>query len=387
MVNIPDYRGGSIVNLMSSLTAALGQSSGLYPELRALPATEIATAKNTVLMVIDGLGYEYLTGPGAGSVMHQHLHAAMDAVAPPTTAASISCFLTGDAPQQHGLTGWFTWLRELGSVVTVLPFQHRAGRASLFDHGITPEALFGHRPVFDRMEVDCYSLMPDWLVESEFNRAHLGKAQIDGHRGSDDYFGKIEALVRASEQRKYIYAYWPSFDAIAHDAGVASKKLAQHFAKLDRGFSQLLENLAGSDTRLILTADHGFIDTDQDTRLSSNDHPELLDCLQIPLCGEPRLAYAYPRPDKRQAFIDYIHKHLAHAVELHNGRDLIAQGLYGLGEPHPELHSRVGDLVLQMKANYIMTQRLPGEPELNMIGQHGGLSSAEMRVPLVTALL
>jgi len=385
MVNIPDYHGGSIVNLMSSIRAALGDGGGIYPELLDLPATALAGARNTVLIVIDGLGYDYLTGAGADSVMLNYLHCGMDSVAPPTTAASISTFLTGDAPQQHGLTGWFTWMRELGSVITVLPYQHRGGRCGLGNSGITPEQLFGHHSLFNQLHVDCYSLMPDWLMESNFNLAHLGKARLFPHSGTEDFFNQIDMLVHADDEPKYIYAYWPSFDAIAHDKGVASDKLAAHFKKLDQGFENLLAKLSGTHTKVLLTADHGFIDTTEATRIAANDHPELLDCLQLPLCGEPRLSYAYPRFDKRQQFVDYVTNELSHAVELHEGRDLIDQGLYGLGAPHPELYSRVGEFVMVMKENYIITQQLPGEAEIKMIGQHGGLSPAEMRVPLVIA--
>ena len=55
----PDYRGGSIVNLMASIMAARGGSSA-YPALRLLPPDEIAGVTNLILLVIDGLGSDYL---------------------------------------------------------------------------------------------------------------------------------------------------------------------------------------------------------------------------------------------------------------------------------------------------------------------------------------
>ena len=72
---------------------------------------------------------------------------------------------------------------------------------------------------------------------------------------------------------------------------------------------------------------------------------------------------------------------------MHSGADLIDAGLYGRGEPHPELYSRVGEFVLELAENYTLVQQLPGEGELKMVGYHGGLSEAEMRVPLVLAAL
>ncbi len=384
-MRIPNYQDGAIVNLMSSIRQGRGGKPGLYGELSALSAHEIRSATNVVLLVLDGLGYDYLTTQGAGSCLHQQLYCGMDAVAPPTTAASITTFLTGVAPQQHGLTGWFTWLREVGSVVTVLPYAVRGNRSELQANGVYPDALFKHSSIFDQMDVDCYSLMPDWLSESAFNNSLLGKAELVLHRGLSDYYGKIAEVVKRDQQAKYLYAYWPQFDGLAHQHGVASKQLADHFTKLDQGYAKLQQELAGTDTLLLVTADHGFIDTQRRTRLLINDFPEILDCLQIPLCGEPRLVYCYVQFHKRQQFIELVQQHLGHAVTLHHGADLIQQGLYGQGEPHPELVSRVGEFVLEMRENYTLTQRLPGETEFYMIGQHGGLSEAEMRVPLVIA--
>lgn len=103
----------------------------------------------------------------------------------------------------------------------------------------------------------------------------------------------------------------------------------------------------------------------------------------MPLCGEPRLVYCYVRHDKREEFESYVQQELSAACDLHRSSDLVAQGLFGLGEPHPELLSRVGDYTLVMKENYAFTGRIPGEGVLQMTGFHGGLSAAEVYVPLV----
>ena len=59
----PDYQGGSIVNLMQSLIHARGHrpaDAEHYPEAQLLPAAEITKARHVVLLVIDGLGDEWL---------------------------------------------------------------------------------------------------------------------------------------------------------------------------------------------------------------------------------------------------------------------------------------------------------------------------------------
>lgn len=381
----PNYHDGSIVNLMSSIIIGRGGQPPLYAPLKtAQHLDSFDDAKNLVLLIIDGLGYDYLVRQGAGSAMQQHLHGSIHAVAPPTTAASISTFLTGLAPQQHGLMGWYTWFRELGSVVTVLPFLSRCNRSDLTLSGITPGALYGHRPVFDLMQDVCYSITPEWLGRSAFNRAHLGKAKLLLYERLEGLFDQISATIRCDDKRKYIYAYWPGFDALAHEHGVGSAAVSDHFARLDEAFNQLVSNLAGTETMLLLCADHGFVDVPDANQLSVNDMPELQQCLQLPLCGEPRLAYCYVRDGMQRQFVDFVRDELAHAVDVVASRDLIRQGLFGLGEPHGELSARVGDFALVMKDNYVLTQQLLGESIPQMRGFHGGLSQVEVEVPLVT---
>jgi len=380
----PDYQGGSIVNLMSSIITGRGGDGGHYVSLQDLDIDSLRAADNVVLLVIDGLGYDYLQNK-KNSCLYQHLHSRITAVAPPTTAASITTFLTGLAPQQHALTGWFTYFRELGSVVTVLPYMTRAGCSPLGNMGVSVREFFGFEPVFDRMAVQSYSVSPEWLKTSEFNLAHLGKAELVPYSGYRHCFKEVARLAKQHGARKYIYAYWPGFDSLAHEHGVGGDNVAGHFTELDCAFEALLAELAHSNTIVLLTADHGFVDALPDQQVNIDDHPELKDCLMMPLCGEPRLAFCYVQHDKRDQFERYVREPLGEMCDLFASADLVNQGLFGLGEPHPELLSRVGDYTLVMKENYVITGRIPGEKPLIMRGFHGGLSEAEVYVPLVMA--
>ena len=109
----PDYAGGSLVNLMSSLRGAMAAPPTDYPETGLVSSTELRSARRIVLLLIDGLGYEFLLQQPPDSVLRRHLRGRLDLVFPTTTAAAITTLTTGLAPQQHAITGWFMWLREL----------------------------------------------------------------------------------------------------------------------------------------------------------------------------------------------------------------------------------------------------------------------------------
>jgi predicted AlkP superfamily pyrophosphatase or phosphodiesterase len=379
----PDYKGGSIVNLMSSVRCAYGGEADGYPVLGQLGPQRLQAARNVVLLVIDGLGYHYLCRQHGESVLRRHLQHRITSVAPPTTATAISTFLTGQAPQQHGLTGWFTWFRELGAVLAVLPFTPRHGGEPLDRAGISVENLFGHVPLFDRLRVASYSVCPDWIAHSAFNRAHLGRAELVPYRGLEQCFGGIVRIVRAHNDSKYVYAYWPGFDKLAHEGGVGSTAVHEHFAELDRGFARMLDALAGTETLVIVTADHGIVDVPAERHIRLDAHPGLKACLSLPLCGEQRLSYAYVRHGMQQAFEGYVRRQLSDSVVLYPSTELLSGQLFGLGEPHPELGARIGDYTLAMKRGAVINDRLPGEKPPEMVGFHGGLSAEEMYVPLI----
>lgn len=382
---VPNYDGGGIPNLMSSIAVAAGGIAGEYPTLQLAGLEGLGRARNIVLLVIDGLGYHYLTGRGGGCELQRRCLGRLTSVCPSTTASAIPTFLTGLPPQQHGLTGWFTYFCELGSVLAVLPFCNRLGLSPIDGSLISPGELSIAETFFDRIPVSSSIIAPDWIADSPFNRAFSGGGSIRPYTGLSGLKKTLRRVIAAGKGRQYIYAYWPEFDALAHHFGVASPQVLGHLELLDGLFRELLVHLRGSDTALLVTSDHGFIDTSQETTIHLNDHPTFAETLMVPLCGEPRLAFCYVHPDRRRLFEQYVGEHLHDQVELMESAWLLREGWFGRGTPHPRLKDRIGHYALVMKDNFKLTGCLPGEKPLQHIGVHGGISPEEMYVPLIYA--
>jgi len=381
---LPDYNGGSIVNLMASISTALGGGPSIYPALQALPPSHLESAQTVILLVIDGMGYEYLCDQGAGTELHGSLAARITSTFPPTTATAIPAFFTGLAPLQHGFTGWFTWFRELGSMLAVLPFRPRCGGGQLgAESGINPLVLSGQEPIVNRMQAATHVVSPAWIAHSSFNRAFSGNAEIRPYETLEDCCDVIRTLVAARDSRQYVYAYWPRFDALSHQYGVGSSEVASHLDELNQAIRMLARDLSGSDTILIVTADHGFIDTQPETVLQLSDYPQLEETLLMPLSGEPRFAYCYVHPDKRDAFESCVLSELADYATLHRSRELLDRQCFGTGDANPHVADRIGDYALEMKQNYAIKDWITGERQYRYIGVHGGTSAAEMYVPLI----
>ncbi|MCJ7817473.1 MAG: phosphodiesterase, partial [Candidatus Thorarchaeota archaeon] len=122
MLEKPDYTN-SIVNLMSSIGHASGVTSP-YAPLDFDSLASIGESKNIVLLIVDGLGYNYLREYGKDSLLKQNLKESICSVYLPTTGSAITSIMTGVAPQQHAVTGWFVYLKEYGLVSRILPYSN-----------------------------------------------------------------------------------------------------------------------------------------------------------------------------------------------------------------------------------------------------------------------
>jgi hypothetical protein len=350
-----------------------------------LSAAELDGARTILLLVIDGLGLDYLRRRGRGGALLRHLRGELTSVFPSTTASAITTLLTGLAPQQHGLTGWHMYFSEIDRIAAVLPLQLRAGEPVATAPGELPRRLFGHRPLSAWMGRAACMVTPADIAGSAFNRYHAAGASSFGYGSLDEMCGRIVQLATQDGGPRFVFAYYPVLDAVAHRCGVASGQVAAVFAALDAAFGRLLDALAGSATTVIATADHGFIDAPAKRLIELERHPALAACLARPLCGERRVAYCYLEPGRAAAFEDYVGRELADAATAWRGAELIAQGWFGPGPAHPRLAQRIGDYVLVMKEDWTIKDWLPGERRHEQIGVHGGISEREMRVPLILA--
>ena len=379
---LPDYAGGGIVNLMQSIATACGSTRVLYPQLAALSAAQLARARHVVLLVIDGLGLRTLARHSASPYLHRHLLGSMTSVFPSTTASAVTALMTGLAPAQQGLTGWHMHMDEVDQTLSILPLTPRVGAAKLPPAELPPR-LFEHQALSQTLDRECWVVAPTSIAGSAFNTWHSRGAQCQAYSTLGEMFAGLTDLLRESSRPRYIYAYYPDVDSLSHHYGTDSRQARQALSDFDTLFGDFLRRLRGSNCWLLATADHGFIDSPGRRVIQLDDHPQLVALLQRPLCGERRAAYCYVAAHHRPAFEAYVRRHLGRAAHLHVSQRLIAAGWFGPPPFHPRLASRVGDYTLVMKDNWTIKDWLPGEKRYTMLGVHGGISSNEMRVPLV----
>ena len=380
----PDYRSGCLVNLIASITAACG-ARPLHNPLALLPPEQIAPASNIVFLLVDGLGYNYLCDVGRRGALVDHLCGRITSVFPSTTATAITSTFTGLMPQEHAMTGWFCWFPEGDVVAAPLPFRRRGDDCPLPQLAIEPQRIFRSRPLLDALQMRTVVVSQDRIVDSDYSRHFGGHAQRRSYENLVGLVDAVEAAVRSGAERKYIYAYYPELDTVAHRHGVASTQAANRLAAIDAAFAQLLKRLSGTSTVVIVSADHGFIDTPASHALELENYPGLVELLRLPLTGEPRVAYCHVKPGCTERFIARAREIFGDRADVRISTELIAEGWFGSGTAHPRLADRIGDVTLLMREHYTIKDHLPGEKRHLLIGNHGGITADEMFIPLVVA--
>jgi len=375
----PDYAGGGFANLIATIVEACGGTPRLAP-LTALPPGELKAASNILLLMVDGLGDNYLRREGAGGALLARRRGAITSVFPSTTASAITTAHTGWTPLEHGLTGWFTLFGEAGCVGAPLPFQRRGEKAAL---GVAPAAVYRAGPLFDGLARRSIVVTYRPIVDSTYNLHHCGRAE---RRAYDKLEGLVEqtvAAVKSGLEPKFIYAYWPEFDALSHRYGNASKEARAHFHAVDAAFGELMDRLAGTDTLVVATADHGFVDSTGADALDFADAPGLAGLLRYPLCGESRVALCHVQEGRSREFMQRAEDWLGGRGQVRPSRELADEGWFGAGEPHPRINERIGDVALVMHGRTTVKDWVAGEPRHRLVGHHGGTSEDEMMIPLI----
>lgn len=379
----PDYNGGSLLNLMSSIIRSRGGRSPHRP-LRGLPAVALRPYSKVVLLLLDGLGAKQLqqfTARGkGGKFLALHPWQKITTASPATTAAVVTTLATGASPAEHAILGWHLHLPDLGMDGTILPFVTRTD---------TPIAT-------DEFDLKKYLALPAHLATIRGRRVLISQGTIPKSRTSMAMpwwterrsFENLAGMLRQlrafahSSGRAYAYAYWPFYDTHCHEHGPEGRVPSWHLSELDTFLARVQKTLAGTGTLLLVTADHGHMQTH--TALNLAEIPGFYDTLATLPSGDARMTQCFVRPARVKEFLRLTRTAPLHgAAACVSHAEILRSGLLGPGKPHPTLPNRLGDYTLFAAPGHAFLY----PPALSIYkkvkrGNHGGLSIDELEVPL-----
>ncbi len=359
---LPSYDQGCVSNLVPALLGASASPAPWLPRI-ALEAEQV------VLLVLDGLGADQLAQRAScAPAMLAMQGEPITTVAPSTTATALTSLTTGLAPGDHGVVGYRIVVG--GEVLNVLRWTtgHGDARRSVPAAALQPVAAFaGQCPaVVTRAE----------FVHSGFTAAHLGGVRFTGYRTPGTLVAEVNRLVRGGEP--FVYAYYEGIDKVSHEYG-----LGEHFDEelrlADSLVARLLETLPVG-TALVVTADHGQVEVgDRVVQLPGDVLAHV--ALQS---GEGRFRWLHARPGRAQALLDAARERLGGLAWVRSRDEVADQRWFG-PRLSDEAVARLGDVALVAREDVAFADPTDTGP-YDLVGRHGSLTAAEMRVPLLVDL-
>ena len=359
---IPDYGGACI----ASVVPALLEPADTCPTW--LPAVA-HDAPQVGLFVVDGLGWHQLAERRhLAPVLSSFTGGPIDSVCPTTTSTALTSITTGLPPGEHGVVGYRVATE--GGVLNILRWSvgGRDARATEPPEKFQCLDCFAaHRPaIVTRAE----------FVESGFTRAHLDGVRFRGYRVTSTLVTEVRAALRSGES--FVYAYYDGLDKVGHEYGLGEHYEAELVA-IDGIIAQLLEALPPGAV-LLVTADHGQVEVGE--RLI-DPHPEVLAHCSLQ-SGEGRFRWLHARPGQAGDLAEAARRHHADTGWVVTVDEVVRDGWFG-PVVTDTARARLGDVALVAREDVAYVDPADSGP-YHLIGRHGSLTEAEVRVPLLAGV-
>lgn len=367
---LPTYGHDALSDLLPSMAASMGVPG--WSDVLGLPESE-----RWVLLLVDGLGDLNLAAAASDAPFLSSLRGAgrLTAGVPSTTATSITSLGTGLPPGQHGMVGYSFRNPVGGGLLNALAWED-----GLSAYDIQPRLTAFER--LARSGVELTTVSPARFAGTGLTEAALRGARFQPVPDENDHGARIgwTADAAKSGQRSLVYLYERSLDHTGHGQGWGSEAWRVALRAVDAMADNLRQAL-DPDVRLLITGDHGMIDTPRDRWLIVEDIPDLDADLTL-LAGEGRLRQFYTRPEHVAAVAARWRGVLADRAWVLTRDEAIEAGWFGPVDPR--LAPRIGDVLVAMRDDgAVMTRTQPRE--FGLVGMHGSLTELETRVPVLVA--
>lgn len=385
---LPDYAGGSIVNVAASVLEGFGLEPPSAP-LRSdlLPPAGLAGPGGTVLLVLDALGVSQLSvalASGCTPNLAELIEKApaglqqITSIFPSTTTAALNSLATACPPAEHGVLGHMLWFEEIAAIVNMLTLYPIGAREPV------SEDLIRRVPtIYERLATAgvTSTVITDASFEgTPFTNLLSEGARFAGYGGLSQLAWQLERALDAATGPGFYSLYWPLIDTLAHEYGpdhasTPSPACRAEMAFVDIMVGKVADVCAHRGCTLTILADHG------QTALEKHRATPIGGDLRRALLRHPGGARRAPYLTGVDAARVQADPDLAGAVQLAiPALDAVAANWFG--GPCTGLTSRLGDTIVLADRGVQFLYDY-GRGTYAQSGSHSGLTSHEMHVPLI----
>jgi len=378
----PDYDGYCFANLPGSVASLLDADAGRTLPLDTFDGVDTDGIETVLVVLVDGFGWTQWRREREHHAFLDRLTDAarvtpLTSVYPSETAAAITTFHTGALPAEHGVVGWNVHDPAFGETFEALPFLTKDGEAPT---GLDEAEVFDADAIYPALAeqgVEAHHVVP-------FDETYEG-ATAHSYASLDELPERLRTATDAAGGPSYCFCYVPHVDHEGHHTGTRSEAYRDTVGEV---FDVLERSLAGLDdetreeTLLLVTADHGHVDTDPERNVNLDADTELVDALERDGAGEPIRFAGSPRNVQlhlQRGRVEETVGRLAASLDarVFTQEAVLEMGLFGDVEPSETFRRRLGDATLTHRELGTWWGNHERE-ELSLVGMHGGLHPEEM---------
>lgn len=378
---VPDVSNLSVPSTLPVVPKALGKlrhvfSSSLLATQRKPNPLGFRSAKRIICVLVDGLGAENIlqrSGHAPWLAAQVRTGAVAHAGFPSTTSANIASFATGLTPGEHGLIGHQVFDRVFDEKINLLTgWNERTDPAIWQPNPTVSEQAFA-------AGISSNVIGHEEYRNTGYTQATMRKAEYIAAESMAERFDAARKILN-SPGESISYLYIPELDKYGHRYGWQSPGWANLLEELDGLLAKLSASLP-KDCGLVVTADHGMIDSELDQHLVIDEAVEQGGLLEW-FGGDTRVAYLYLKDPAASSDLQQRLESQSALYQAVLTKDAIAANWFG---PVRELASqRLPELMLLARSNFTLFHSVYSKKRsIEMIAHHGGLSSNELRIPLI----
>lgn len=287
---------------------------------------------NTILIVIDGMGYH--------QIKNLYPCEKLTTCIPSSTVPATTLLRTALSPTESQLFGWSQYYEQTDEIIEVFSNQN---------------ILTGQQSKLETSPIQSVQILVEQIKQKTKYNAYEIMQHFNQPDSLSDWCKRI-LNISVLPEKKYIYAYWYQLDSIAHKYGIGSPEYLSCLNDILDALKQMLSDLP-KNTRVFITADHGLINT---TPIYIDDYPQLLTMLSMPIFLEPRYVGFKIKDEYKNKFENQFNIPDFRLIRSN--------------------HSRTGDFIAVATGKYALYQQNITTPNR---AEHGSITQLEQDIPLI----
>lgn len=373
-LSVPDYGGLELGAVLPAALAAVGAADAVAGRDAEADRVRLGVphADHAVVVLIDGLGHHQLDARrGHAPFLRSTESAVVTAGFPTTTATSLALFGTGRAAGATGMTGYTAHNPRTGEAANLVSWE-----------GADEPETWQREPSL-LAAAHGAGLAVVSLGKRRFAGSGLTRAALAGGEfvGAEPLAHRVDEAIARARRPGLTYLYWGEIDATGHQHGWQSDPWVAALEDVDQELRRLRSRLPRGAV-MVVTADHGMVDTTGAPRWDVAAVPELARGVRL-VAGEPRALHLHvDDATVAKEVADRWRAVLGDHAAVLTRAEAVALGLFGPVVPHVE--GRIGDVVVAMAGRAtVVDSRTQSDQAMALIGVHGSLTRDELVVPLL----